>query len=146
VYADPQGDDWRDAWRRTEGLLARLQGVTREIGAELLIAVVTARERIYPETWGEILATYPAMRERRWDLDAPRRRLSAWCSASGARCLDLEEAFVSKRNGGGEVLHFRHDGHWTPAGHAVAAAALKTFIEGQRLLPAHQEERNYENR
>lgn len=136
VYAVPLDADWEDAWVRTEGLLARLQADVERAGAKLMVAVLSTREEIYPDTWDEILGTHAAMRDQQWDLEAPRRRLLSWCGAHGVACLDLDPAFVAARDAGAEPLHFRHDGHWTPAGHAVAASALNEFIKGQRLLPA----------
>jgi hypothetical protein len=135
VYSVPLDADWEDAWRRTEGLLARLLSDVQEAGATLTVAVLTTREEIYKDTWDEILATHPLMRERQWDLSAPEERILAWCAANGVPCLNLDAAFVAARDSGAESLHYRHDGHWTPAGHEVAASALNEFIKGQHLLP-----------
>lgn len=134
VYAEPLEADWQGAWVRTEGLLSRLRREVEQAGATLVIAVLTTREQIYDDTWQEIVAMHPAMRERAWDLKAPQRRVLRWCESHGVACVELETAFVKMRDAESEPLHYRHDGHWTPAGHAVAAAALKEFIEGQRLL------------
>ena len=137
VYGAPLDAEWEDAWKHTEGLLARLKRDVEAAGAKFAVAIVTAREVIYPDTWEEILAAHPDMRARRWELGSPTARLLGWCTASGVPCLDLDDAFVKARDSGSEALHFHHDGHWTPAGHAVAATAVKTFIEGQQLLPAN---------
>jgi hypothetical protein len=61
--------------------------------------------------------------------------MKRWCADHGVGCLDLEAAFERARDGGADTLHFPHDGHWTSSGHRLAAAELKTFIEGQQLLP-----------
>jgi hypothetical protein len=134
VYAEPLDRDWEDAWARTEGLLSRLRRDVEQAGAKLMVAALTTREQIYADTWEEILAAHPAMRERRWDLQAPQRRLIEWCESQNVACVALEAAFVGARDGKAEPLHYKHDGHWTPTGHAVAAAALKEFIEGRHLL------------
>lgn len=146
VYAETLSPDWESAWQRTEGLLARLQGAVRSAGAELVIVILTTRERIYPDTWEQILQRYPAMQSRRWVLDAPQRRLLAWCAAAGVDCLSLEETFRRASQAGAGPLHFMHDGHWTAAGHRLAAAELKSFIERQGWLPPTREAKNDETR
>jgi hypothetical protein len=135
VYAEPLSAEWEHAWKRTESLLTRLQKAVADEGARLAIAVLTTREAIYPDTWDQILSQYPEMRRRQWSLDAPQRRLLAWCAAAGAECVQLDSAFRRERDAGAEPLHFAHDGHWTAAGHQLAAAEMKTFIERQQWLP-----------
>lgn len=135
VYAVPLDADWETAWAHTEGLLSRLRDGVRQAGARLVVAVLTTREQIYADSWKEILATYPQMRGRHWDLAAPQRRALQWCAGAGVPCVPLAGAFEAARDGGSELLHYRQDGHWTPAGHALAAATLQKFIDEQQLLP-----------
>jgi hypothetical protein len=137
VYADPLSEEWENAWNTTEGLLARLKQAVEAAGARLAIAILTTRERIYPDSWEQILAQHPEMRQRTWDLGAPQRRVKRWCTDHGVPCLDLETAFARAREQSVEDLHFPRDGHWTSAGHQLAAAELKTFIERRQLLPSH---------
>lgn len=144
VYAEPLAPEWDDAWKRTERLLGRLRKAVGDTGGRLLIAVLTTREQIYPDTWERTLLQYPGMRSRQWNLDAPQARLSRWCAAAGADCVQLDSSFRQARDAGAEPLHFQHDGHWTAAGHGLAAKELTTFIERQRWLPL-QEEKHDEN-
>lgn len=132
VFARQPPPAWEQAWQRTEGLLTALRDAVRSDGAELVVMVVTAREQIDPEAWEALQATYPAMRDVAWDLDGPERRVLAWCEHAGVRCVALSPAFRAQQDG--PPLHFRFDGHWTPAGHALAAETMTDALRA--LAPA----------
>jgi len=137
-YQVPLAPEWIDAWERTEGLLDRLAAASRAHGAHFAVAIVSIREQIYPGSWNEIVAQHPAMHTREWDLDAPQRRVEAWCARRGVDCLALAPAFRARSAAAAEPLHFRYDGHWTADGHTLAAAELKEFIERQLQRPLQQ--------
>jgi hypothetical protein len=135
VYATAASPQWDDAWAHTEHLLEALRERTAADGARLAIMIVTAREQIYADDWQQILKTYPAMQQIRWDLNGPERRVLAWCARAGVPCLALSPAFLARRDG--ERLHFVYDGHWTAAGHALAAQTVAEFLRGG-VLPHAQ--------
>ncbi len=137
VYAPSADPVWQDAWSHTEALLQRLQRQVRATGARLVIAVLCTRDQIYPEWWQEIVAAHPAMRARQWDLDAPERRMESWCQEHGVPCVSLAPAFRAAA-GVSPPLHFHHDGHWTAAGHRLAAVELADFLKQQRLVPIRE--------
>jgi lysophospholipase L1-like esterase len=128
VFASQPPPDWQDAWAHTEALLAALRDAVRADGATLVVMVVTAREQVYPDDWAQIQATYPAMREVAWDLNAPERRVLNWCARNDVQCVPLSPAFLAARDGGPR-LHWQYDGHWTPAGHALAAEIMAAALE-----------------
>jgi hypothetical protein len=135
VYAADVTAEWSEAWRRTEQLLSRLKDAVATQGARLAIAVVSTRDLVYPQSWQEVLATYPRMQGVSWDLEAPQRRVSAWCAAHAVPCVLLAPAFRDAALRGGEPLHYHHDGHWTAAGHRLAAEVLVEFLRQQHLVP-----------
>jgi len=128
VFASQPPPEWQDAWARTEGLLGKLRDAVTADGATLMIMVVTAREQIYPDDWQQLQATYPAMREVEWDLNAPERRVLDWCARNDVRCVPLSPAFRGARDESPR-LHWHFDGHWTPAGHALAAQTLADALQ-----------------
>ena len=134
VFASPWPPDWQDAWRLTEGLLDQFQREVSADGARFGIVVVTSRERLYPETWETIIAANPAMRTITWDLAAPERKVLQWCDAHDVPCLPLSPVFTARREEGPR-LHWVYDGHWTAAGHALAARTLADFLRQDHLLP-----------
>jgi len=134
VYAPSPDPAWQEAWSHTEALLLRLEHDVRATGAHLAIAVLCARDQIYPQWWQEIVAAHRHMQNRQWDLDAPQRRVEAWCAEHGVPCLALASAFRAAVETSAP-LYFHHDGHWTAAGHQLAATELARFLEQQRLVP-----------
>src|SRR5258706_4531 len=82
VGSAPQGA-WQAAWAYTESLLTALGAETEAMGAKFVVAVVSAREEVYPEWWDEAQKTYPAMQQQGLDVDAPRRRVVDFCRAKG---------------------------------------------------------------
>ena len=144
VYAASPQPAWLDAWERTERLFGELQQAVSRSGAQLVIAVLSTRDQVYPDSWQEIVTAHPAMRARQWDLDGPQRRVEAWCAAHDVPCVPLAPAFRSAAARGGEPLHFHHDGHWTVAGHRLAAGVLTDYLEQHHLVSARQQGANDE--
>jgi len=126
IYAADAPPEWRTAWQHTERLLTALRDAVTADGARFLVLIVTAREQIYPGDWQRVLQTYPPMQRVGWDMDGPERHVLRWCQAASVPCLQLSPAFVARRDT--ERLHFNHDGHWTPAGHALAAQTAAGFL------------------
>ncbi len=136
VFAQTAPPDWEAAWRHTEDLLTALRDAVDADGARLLVMIVSAREQIYPADWDALRATYPPMQQLQWDLNGPERRTLAWCARSGVSCLAMSPAFVARRDQGPR-LHFVHDGHWTAAGHALAAQTMHDFLRAGGWPSAH---------
>lgn len=125
----PQAAQWADAWDHTERLLGRLRATVERDGAELVISIATLRERVYPDSWTAIMTAYPPMQKIEWDLAAPEARIERWCRAHDVHCIALTPVFLQQRDG--QRLHWVHDGHWTEAGHALAATTLAAALGGK---------------
>jgi hypothetical protein len=78
------------------------------------------------------------MQGRQWDLEWPRQRVEAWCREQHVDCIAMAPDFEAAAAQGGEPLHFAQDGHWTAAGHRLAARTLTEFLLAKPLLePTH---------
>jgi hypothetical protein len=138
VYAAHLEPDWQDAWAHTVKLLGELQQEVTAAGATFVLAILSSRDQVYPETWREILEANPSMQGKTWDVEAPHKWAQQWCVDRQAACLSYGPIFKMQAQAVQEPLHFRHDGHWTVAGHRLAAVNLRDFLERSRLLPARR--------
>lgn len=101
--------------------LAAIGEVRRRLaldGVELVVALVPAKARIYPEHLGRY--QLPSASQKRY-----RRALSG-LRASGVPTVDLLPSLRGVKNE--EQLFLRTDTHWTPAGAEVAATEVSGFV------------------
>jgi hypothetical protein len=77
------------------------------------------------------------MQTSTWDLEAPNRRLTGFLTAQNIAHLDLLPIFrEAAARPDTPPLHFRHDQHWTVAGHRLAAEAIGDFLLNElELVP-----------
>ncbi|HVS19912.1 MAG TPA: hypothetical protein VMT18_15005 [Planctomycetota bacterium] len=113
----PQYTDDAPSWQVTRALFAELQRRVRARGAELALVIVPEARHLEPD-FGE----------------AHRSAVLAACAELGLPALDLTPALRAARAAGVEPLYFPSDGHWTLAGHTVAARALERFLREAGLL------------
>lgn len=127
----PQAEQWDEAWKHTENLLQRFRTTVERDGARFMMSIATIRDRIYPESWATILETYPAMQRVTWDLAAPETRLEGWCREQYVQCVSLTPVFMQHCDE--KRLHWVYDGHWTEAGHALAATTLAAALRADEV-------------
>ncbi|MFZ5477119.1 MAG: alginate O-acetyltransferase AlgX-related protein [Myxococcota bacterium] len=112
---DPSPDPtWEEAWAVTDALVAALAARCEAAGVRFATVLFPDATQVYG-------ARYPEMAT--WDLTAAQARAGALAGAHGP-VLDLLPAFRA----GGPGLYFEADGHWTIAGHRLAAEATAPFV------------------
>ncbi len=135
IYERNLSPDWQEAVDLTEAIYARIREVATGMGAETAAVVITAPEQVYPEEWSQILATYPDMQAMALDVNLSHERAVAALNEAGVPALDLLGPFRDLAHKD-EPLHLADDGHWTPAGHALAARATVNFLGEVNAVPA----------
>lgn len=132
VYQSPPDERFEAAWRLTEAIITRLDDEVKSRGAQLVVVIIGAPEQVSPAAWERTLAANPAMQTVTWDLDAPNDRLNRFLAAEQIPHLDLLPIFrQAAARPETAPLHFQHDQHWTPAGHRLAAEAIRDFLIGE---------------
>lgn len=130
TYESPPNKDFAAAWQVTEAILKRLRDEVTSRGARLAVIIIGAPEQVYPEQWQRLLTANPALQQINTDVDAPNRRLADFLSRENIVHLDLLPIFrEAATRPETPPLHFRHDGHWTVAGHRLAAEAIRHFLQ-----------------
>lgn len=129
VFRDPPArapELWAVAWERTAQLLEQAARSLAARGARAAVVV-------FPSSLTEVQAvTGPPVIES-LDLRLPARRISSLCAAREIPCLDLAPAFAA-RGGDPQAWFLPWDGHWSPAGHALAAEETARWLRGESGL------------
>jgi hypothetical protein len=129
VYATEYDADWVEAWKRKEELLADTAAAVREHGGEYLMVSASTPHGVLGQERGVrwLEWSYPAMKQRSWDLDKPDRLLAEACHRLDIPLLRLEPTFRDATAAGAQ-LHWQHDGHWNAAGNALAGRLMASFL------------------
>jgi hypothetical protein len=124
--------EWDEAWWVTEQLLGRVRDTTQGMGAHLVVVLAPSNFQIDEQAWRWLVPG--DSRERRYDQEAPNRRLAAIGERQGLQMLDLLPAIRAAHDAGAQ-LYYPADGHWTSAGHAFAADQIAAYLEAAGLTP-----------
>lgn len=130
VYQSPPDAQFQAAWALTEAIIKRLRDEVESRGAKLAVVIIGAPEQVYPAEGERMLAANPGLQGLTMDLELPNRRLNDFLTAEHIPHVDLLPVFrqaVADPNT--PPLHFRHDGHWTVAGHRLAAETIYEFLQ-----------------
>jgi hypothetical protein len=129
IYQSPPNQDFEAAWQLTEAIIKRLRDEVESRGAKLAVVIIGAPEQVYPAEGERMLAANPGLQGLNLDLELPNRRLATFLKAEKIPYLDLLPIFrAAAAHPETPQLHFRHDGHWTVAGHRLAAEAIYDFL------------------
>jgi hypothetical protein len=136
VYAPPKDQDWRDAWRVTEALIAAMRDQAAAHRVPFGVVLLSTGMQVHPDA---------AVRDQFMrklgvaDLFYPGRRLAAFAAGAGIPLLDLAPPLAQLASSRRLFLHgFANtapgDGHWNASGHAAAAPLIADWL-CRRLLP-----------
>ena len=129
VYQSPPDEEFAAAWALTEAIILRLRDEVEQRGSKLAVVLIAAPEQLYPADWERTVAANPALQQLNLELDSPNRRLGQFLESAGIPYLDLLPVFrAAAAQPGAPRLHFRHDQHWTEAGHRLAAESIYEFL------------------
>ena len=122
VYAPPGDPTWEEAWSVTGALLRAMAEACAARGVGFGVVLFPDAVGGTPAGWTAAVARWPVVAG--WDVAGARRRVAGL--AGPAPVLDLFPVFEAAP--AAPPLHFAADGHWTPAGHSLAAAQSVAFV------------------
>ncbi len=125
VFAADEDDQLRRAWAVTEALILRLRADVAADGGTLLVSYIPFSDEVNGDWWEETLRDSPPLRQKRWDLAGPSRRLAEFCAANRIAFASPRQLFIDRAHG--ERDYFKH-GHFNERGHAAYAAFLADRI------------------
>jgi hypothetical protein len=126
-FVDPPPAELERGLDYTRQLLGRIREEGWERGARAMAVWIPIRDQVSDKRWESLqgkLGLRPESRTR------PQEQLTTLARNAGVDAVDLLPAFraSSKR----EALYFDIDGHWTSAGHALAAETLLPRLRAWR--------------
>jgi hypothetical protein len=123
LYLTTPSQQTKQAWRIMFGILDMFEREVRGAGRRLTVVVVPSIVQVYPELWEQFRAAHAGPRAGSLDVEMPDKVIGSWCRERQVPVIDLlpEFAAAGKTNA---YLYYPYNRHWTPAGHALVAAAV----------------------
>jgi hypothetical protein len=125
IYVEPQDDNWKEAWRVTEGLIRQMRDEVTQRGAKFVVVTLGSAIQVYPD---------PVVRQNFMKhigvntVFYPNLRLKAMAVREDIDLLDLAEPMQAYADQNKVFLHgFGRDignGHWNSDGHRLAAKLI----------------------
>jgi len=122
MYERNLDEEWVQAWRLTEALLARMRDRSQTLGAPFVIAGAPGPE-FDLAAWRDTVGGN-RLASNQLDADAPMTRLQDVAGRLGVPYISLLPPLRQATEAGSGPLSYAIDGHWRPIGHAIAARAL----------------------
>ncbi|MEW6269259.1 MAG: GDSL-type esterase/lipase family protein [Thermodesulfobacteriota bacterium] len=113
-------------WRAMTGILAEIADDARAAGALPAFVFIPAAQQVVPEVRRFLERSGFAWDPRLLTDTTFADRLRGFGDAHGVPVIDLLEPL--RRARARERLYYLEDGHWTPAGHAVAAEVIAARV------------------
>ena len=131
IYFEPQDEDWKEAWRVTEGLIRQMRDEVVQKKARFLMVTLSNAIQVYPD---------PIVRQKFLQhvgadtIFYPNLRLKALAEHEQIDFLDLAEPMQAYADQNKVFLHgFGSDignGHWNASGHRLAADLIAQKLCG----------------
>jgi hypothetical protein len=132
IYVEPRDDNWKEAWRVTEGLIKQMQDDVAQKKARFLLVTLSNAIQVYPD---------PVVRQKFLQhigadtIFYPNLRLKVMAEHEQIEFLDLAQPMQAYADQNKVFLHgFGSDlgnGHWNAQGHKVAAELLAQKLCGR---------------
>jgi len=134
IYIEPQSEDWKEAWRVTEGLILEMNNEVRQHGAKFVVVTLSNAIQVYPDSVvRQNFMNYLGID----NVFYANHRLKNLSGREQIEFIDLAEPMQAFADQNKAFLHgFGSDlgnGHWNVTGHHVAADVMaERFCQDRR--------------
>ncbi len=139
-YLDPMGlAEWTPAvrevsWPAASESIRKIAAWARERGTRYLVLLVPMRYQVEDAAWDRYRSAW-GLPAGAFDRDHAQREVNALLERLEVPVVDLLEPMRAAA-AAGDRLYYRHDRHWTTAGHALAAKRLHDELDRLGWLTA----------
>jgi hypothetical protein len=130
IVHDPYSPADQEVWRYSLGFVGRMAELLRASRTAFLVVIIPIGTQVEPvprEYAARMRWQYMAG-GRRLEYTGYQRQVAGYCRDNGIACLDLLAPFRAANPTGRRSLYLERDGHWTAAGHALAAQCIAASL------------------
>jgi hypothetical protein len=129
VYLKEEPDWVRSATRLVFENLEAIGQICKDANISLALVLIPSRQDLDSRHWRRIITALRRPLEA-YAPDKPFELLCHYGKEKEIPVLDLREPMRAS----GKMCHFKHDGHFNPLGHRIAAAAIAKFLIENRTI------------
>jgi hypothetical protein len=125
VNSPPQ---WNEAENYTLVYLRQIQDLAQKNDCIFIVVNIPDKFQIYEDYWTGLKNKWPVMKGKKWDLDAPAKRLNRIIGELRTPYIDLLSIFRARKLSTADRLYFKEDIHFNSTGNRMAAEAISENI------------------
>ena len=125
TYLEPPDENWREAWRVTEGLIVKMHNEVNQKGSRFVLVTLSNAIQVYPD---ERVRQNFMKHLGLTTMFYPNQRLKDLAGRENIEFVDLAEPMQAYADQNKVFLHgfgnYLENGHWNAEGHRVAATMI----------------------
>jgi hypothetical protein len=122
----------KERWEKAMAALEEGVRLARSQDVHVLPVYIPTKYRVYRN----LVELPPGSPMEQWDVWPLREQFQEFCLSVATACLDLTDRFTRAAQQGG-MPYAAKDTHWSPEGHATAAAEVERFLRTRDWLDVH---------
>lgn len=127
-YLTNPPSEWQQAETYTEFYLKQILDITNKNSCQLIVVIIPDKYQIQKDNWQKIKNKWPIMKSKKWDMNAPEKKLTKILNKLEISYINLTPIFQEKFSQG-KKLYFEKDIHWNKLGNLETAGIIADNIE-----------------
>jgi hypothetical protein len=124
-------------WRITQELLRKIKVISDDLHAQMSIILIPLTIQLDDANLSQLLLQR-GLAKSEICVDEPQRIMRQFGQAEKIEVIDLLPSFREEQKRHGKTLILKYDGHWSEAGHAIAARVVSRNLVHNAMLMQEQ--------